>query len=300
MAWKLLISLIITAGLVPVTVESSTPGRGIYEKIFQGTEFELKNSGRICPADMVDRMEKGLDDKYFRDFFRKHGVKIITELNRLRTTGCCCMAIRLSSVKKSDYNDILRYLDRALDRYPPGFVKQYVQKIVVAGKITAKGHPIGGYTKVGSGIVFLSTGRSGISSLGPVFHHEFNHVLYGYANQAHAAEAFAMATEKGFRYGRGGIDYILSGNGGCSPSDDWFAKGFACNYGTAAVEEDYATLAGYALSDWEDFSKRALKHEKIARKFMGLIQFYNSFDSRMDEFFWTGKADYGSDGPYAK
>ncbi|MFO7556098.1 MAG: hypothetical protein R6W88_12920, partial [Desulfobacterales bacterium] len=105
-----------------------------------------------------------------------------------------------------------------------------------------------------------------------------------------------MGTEKGFRYGRGGIDYILSGNGGCSPSDDWFAKGFACNYGTAAVEEDYATLAGYALSDWEGFSKRALKHEKIARKFMGLIQFYNSFDSRMDELFWTGRANYGNDG----
>lgn len=284
----------------PVMANGSTPGSGIYEKYLQGTMFELKNPGRVCPADMVERMEKGLDDGYFEQFFHKHGVKIITELNRLRTTGCCCMAVRLRSVKRDQYDNIVRYLDRAFDRYPPGFVKQYLQKVVVTERITSRGHEIGGYAKVGSSIVFLSAGRQGISNLGPIFHHEFNHILYGYANQAYAAEAFAMAVERGFRYGKGGLIAILSGNGGCRPSEEWFERGFACNYGTSAIEEDYATLAAYALSDWDDFSRRALKHQRIVRKFMGLMQFYNSFDSRMDEYFWMGKSNYRAGGTRGK
>ena len=272
-----------------ITAASS---QDLYDKYLKGSVYELKNPGRVCPADMVENMEKGLDDRYFKQLFQKHGVKIITELNRLRTTGSCCMAIKMRSVTRDQYAGIARNLDRAFDRYPPGFVKRYVKKVVVAGRITTHGAPIGGYTKIGATIVFLSTGRSGVSRLGSIFHHEFNHVLYGYANQVHAAEAFSTAVERGFRYGKGGMAAILSGNGGCAPSEAWFEKGFACKYGLSAVEEDYATLATFALDDWDDFSRRALKHQRIVRKFMGLMQFYNSFDSRMDEYFWMGKSDY--------
>lgn len=273
----------------------SASGRDIYEKHLQGTRFELKNPGKVCPADMVESVEKGLNDRYFREFFQKHGVKIITELDRLRTTGSCCMAIKMRSVTRDQYADIARHLDRAFDRYPPGFVKRYVKKVVVAGRITTHGSPIGGYTKIGANIVFLSTGRSGVSRLGSIFHHEFNHVLYGYANQVHAAEAFSTAVERDFRYGKGGIVAILEGNGGCAPGEEWFERGFACKYGLSAVEEDYATLATFALDDWDDFSGRALKHQRIVKKFMGLMQFYNSFDSRMDEYFWMGKSDYSNE-----
>jgi hypothetical protein len=236
--------------------------------------------------DIIRHMEPDLDDAYFIDVFEKHGVKVVTNLNTILTTFCG-NTNGMWSVKREEYPDIKNEVLEALDRYPPGFARRFMKKIVVTSKLTIKNAEVGGYVKGPyASQIFISTKSGRKKSLTGVIHHEFNHLLSTHNKYYKQDTNWEKFNPTDFSYGTGGCTAIIEGRADTRHLEKYVKVGFASEYGTASMEEDIATITEWAISHMNDFQNYALKYDPMKYKFSLIMQFYSGFDSRIDDRFW--------------
>lgn len=175
-----------------------------------------------------------------------------------------------------------RVIEKAMARYPSGFLRRHVRAVVVVGRLAFRGTEVGGtYHR---NVVFVANyGRAQGSTdawLKECLHHEVSSVLYHAHARSFPHERWRAVLPEGFRYGRGGFAAVREGRACEAEHARELRDGFACEYGRAAFEEDLNTIAERMMSRPRAFDRLCARHPRLAIKRDLVQRFYLRMDPR--------------------
>jgi len=191
---------------------------------------------------------------------------------------------KASSLDSSEYDRSLRIVQKALSKYPEGFIGNHIKKVYVLGDLEFYGVGYGGTNS--NDVVYICNqgeimGYTDIY-LEQTFHHEFSSILFRtYADIF--PEAKWIKLNSGFTYGDGGVNAIMAGQASTEHSEEFAKMGVLSQYATSHIEEDFNTFAEQIFCASEGFWDLVAKHRKLNQKLKIIINFYNSLDSMFTE-----------------
>lgn len=180
-----------------------------------------------------------------------------------------------------------RVLTKAFAKYPPGFIKRFLDRVYVVGDLIVDGYEYGA-TYSGRSIFIVNGGTAmGFDDrfLEQSFHHEFSSVLFLQPKNQFPRQAWADINPKSFAYR--GYDQVYADKKGEVDWEEqkpsWLRQGFVKRYSLTSMEEDLNTVAESVFGAGRSFWKLADKYPKILAKARLVIQFYDHLDSGFSE-----------------
>ncbi|MCU0316839.1 MAG: hypothetical protein MUC92_09625 [Fimbriimonadaceae bacterium] len=174
---------------------------------------------------------------------------------------------------------------RAMDRYPPSVLKQYLSRIYLVQSMKFYGVGYAG-THTQSHIYIANSGvRRGFSNvfLEATFHHEFAHVLQLRQPKFLDRAGWSAVLPSGFRYLGNGLLAVKSGTHSVSYDASLHPDGFLAEYSKSSLDEDFCLIAEGLFLGKPTFWVAYDRHEKLRRKIDLVIQFYSRIDSSFTE-----------------
>ncbi len=241
--------------------------------------------------------------KLIDEFYKEFGVKIVVDYKKVIPkvwfyAPVSCKAVLLNEKYLKSALNILRL---SLKKYPKQFLKKNLYSIGLCETIYFYDIEYGGTAIYENHSIILAIKKdTRLEWIVSTFNHEFNHLLVFWND--FPKKKWIDCNIMGFEYGKGGIDAIRKGHSNTERSTVCFSQGFVSEYSKSDFIEDVATMFEYAVSDREDFYKRALNYPIIKKKFKILKEFYYSLDHNFNEGFWENKKikEVEQDNPEAK
>ena len=185
---------------------------------------------------------------------------------------------------------VKQVIQDALDKYPPGFLRKQVQGIYLVRNLTDEGVNIGG-TAIDRSVYINVPSRELRSAEDRAWtersvHHELGHALMANGRVALDRRAWASTNVSGFRYGQGGLKYILHQPCPEPVSDDLLDSGFVSDYSRASLDEDFAEVVSVMFTADDDAWKLVLSKPRLRAKMLVAARFLQSLDPRLSwEYF---------------
>ena len=256
--------------------------------------FVLFIISMIIPAQMSGSTKERLDlpgktAQYFMDINRDYGIEIITNVNAMIPGNWVASPIngKAKALDEIYYEKTAKAISKALSVYPKNFLDDQLHGISLVSHLEFYGVEYGGTAVYEYRTIILEIKEwSSEKWIIGTIHHELNHLLV-YWNDFPESR-WKSLNKSGFKYGNGGADAIKNGQSSTTRDEKSLRDGFANQYGKSAYVEDIATIAEFAISDRDDFQKRAMKYPIISNKFSVLKDFYHKLNPDIDDEFWTG------------
>jgi hypothetical protein len=172
-------------------------------------------------------------------------------------------------------------VERAISKYPPGFVEEHVERIYILSDLTFRGVRAGGSnSRRRIYVVIPPPGRGSGAYFERVFHSELSSVLLRRHRQLFDPNDWLRGTIPGFTYGASGAAAVRHGLADTHPTDWTLKQGFLYEYGMSSLENDWNSYAGYLLTHPERLTDFATRYPGVAHKQALTTRFYRALDPR--------------------
>lgn len=237
-------------------------------------------------SNSISEESKKLIDEFYKEF----GVKITVDYKKVipKVWFYAPVSCKATPFDEKYLGYTLNILKSSLKKYPKQFLKKNLFSIGLCETIYFYEVEYGATAVYENHSIILAIKKDTIQEwIDSTLNHEFNHLLIFWND--FPKKKWIDCNIVGFDYGNGGIDAIRKGHSNTKRSTICFNEGFVCEYSKSDFIEDVATMFEYAVSDREDFYKRALNYPIIKKKFKILKEFYYSLDHNFNEGFWENK-----------
>jgi hypothetical protein len=191
------------------------------------------------------------------------------------------------SLDSSEYERSFRILERAMSKYPEGFLNQYLDKIYVVEYLEFFGVEYGG-TNTDRIVYMANSGEiSGYTDLylEQTFHHELSSILF-YEHPEFFNERKWKQQNHGFDYGDGGVSAIQNDVASTEISHEYATLGVLSQYATSALEEDFNTFAEQLFCASQEFWKLVDTSPLLYEKAKIIIDFYTKLNPVFTEAYF--------------
>lgn len=200
------------------------------------------------------------------------------------------ISVTASALNSAEIARSVAFVKEALHRYPAAFVKMNLKKIYVVGSLRNYGVESGGLPTYERKALYLANAGFAAGYTESWFvrsiNHEFAHLLAGNHPNEFAATNWEHLNPKYFHYGSGGADAIKNGNSNEVMTAAYLKQGFVSQYGTTAVEEDFATICEQLFTGDLVFRNMAAQNKGMRHKLQAVETFYHSLSPQFDNAYF--------------
>ena len=184
------------------------------------------------------------------------------------------------SLSKSETNNVIITLKKTLSKYPEKVLCAYLKQIFVFKSMRFYGVPFGGTSSKQT--VYITNDEDNFTCsynlLENYFHHEFSSILLHKNPCKFQKRKWKRINPEDFRYGKGGLQAIVTGTAEMNFDYELNERGFLTRYSEASVEEDFNVYCQNIFNGGEAFWKLVDKFQKIKAKTELVLQFYHRID----------------------
>lgn len=182
-------------------------------------------------------------------------------------------------LEEQEHERSMKLVKKAMDKYPDGFLEQYITRVYVLDYLEFYGLAFGG-TNSDDVVYIVNQGKTmGYTDeyVEQTFHHEFSSILFRKNPDSFNRQGW-IACNKNFTYGTGGVD-ALRDNTSSTEMDTYYAEmGVLCQYATSDIEEDFNTFAEQLFCASEGFWELTNDFPLLNKKLKLIVQFYQKLD----------------------
>jgi hypothetical protein len=146
----------------------------------------------------------------------------------LRPTGATLSLVRKAIAKYADYP-----------------IANDVAQIVICGRLYGNGKAVGGTFDLNPATVFVSTENESDFYIESTVHSEISSILLRRHWSSFPVDEWMSCCPAGFSYLGTGRDALMAGKCCDYPQAQFWRNGFYTEYGTASLEEDFNSIAGW-------------------------------------------------------
>ncbi|MEI6898815.1 MAG: hypothetical protein WCL00_02960 [Bacteroidota bacterium] len=183
-------------------------------------------------------------------------------------------------LSSSEVDNVLNILSQTLSKYPQEVICKYLKHIYVFKRMQFYNVPFGGTSYKET--VYITDDEENLTCsydlLENYFHHEFSSVLLSKNKCKLEKWKWRRLNPKGFRYGKGGLDAILTGNAEMTFDPVLNERGFLTHYSEASLEEDFNVYCQNVFNGGPEFWRLVETYSKIREKTELVIHFYHRID----------------------
>jgi hypothetical protein len=198
------------------------------------------------------------------------------------------------SLARSEIENVNTALKVTLSKYPEQVLCTYLNSIFVLKSMKFYDVPYGG-TSSGK-TVYITDDEENLTCsydlLENYFHHEFSSILLHEHSCKFEKRKWKRINPEGFRYGKGGLQAIMSGNAEMSFDPELNERGFLTRYSEASLEEDFNVYCQNIFNGGPSFWKLVEKFPKIKAKTALIIRFYQHIDPVFTESYFRKGIQY--------
>jgi hypothetical protein len=211
------------------------------------------------------------------------GITLVYEQDGLMDTDLWGLEFTYPIVEPLPTNEIVRVrtvLHKAFSKYPPGFIKKHLNRILICGDLIVDGYPYG--ATYGDRSLFIVDG--GISQgfdnrfIEQSFHHEFSSVLLLEPGSRFPRDKWNAANPPKFSYQ--GYDGVYADKKNQVDWEEqrpqWLRMGFVKRYSFTSLEEDLNTVAESMFAGGSRFWRQADQNPRLLQKARTYLLFLNS------------------------
>ena len=212
------------------------------------------------------------------DLEQRHGVRILLDEFDFPPAFRQGRA-RYRATLQFERASVLRRLSMDLSRYPPGFLRRYVDSIAVLRSLEIDGSSYGGTYDVPARRVYIVAGwlgDDGSREEAMGFHHELSSLLMKSNPDVFDVDGWAALNPAGFeyRFARSGSANLSTGMTDLVGGPPTWSDGFLCDYGQLTVEDDINTFAQYLVAPKARWPALSTEYPPLAEKMALLSSWY--------------------------
>ena len=188
------------------------------------------------------------------------------------------------SLHPDRYEHSFSIINKAMSKYPKGFLENYIKKVYVLDELNFYGVSYGG-TNSDDAVYIVNQGYDmGYTDvfLEQTFHHEFSSILFRNYPQYFNNREWTK-NNKGFTYGSGGVNAIIDGSASTELSYQYAKMGVLCQYAKSDIEEDFNTFAEQLFLSSDSFWDMVNSFPALNNKLKIIVRFYYKINSKFTE-----------------
>jgi hypothetical protein len=198
------------------------------------------------------------------------------------------------SLARSEIENVNAALRVTMSKYPEQVLCTYLNSIFVLKSMKFYDVPYGG-TSSGK-TVYITDDEENLTCsydlLENYFHHEFSSILLHEHSCKFEKRKWKRINPEGFRYGKGGLQAIMTGNAEMSFDPELNERGFLTRYSEASLEEDFNVYCQNIFNGGQSFWKLVDQFPKIKAKTALIIRFYQHIDPVFTESYFRKGIQY--------
>lgn len=193
------------------------------------------------------------------------------------------------SLDSSEYERSEKIIKAVLKKYPVNLITVNLKNVYVLTSVIFYEQSFGGTNSTSN--VYLS--NKGIDKgytdlyIEQLFHAELSSVLLREYKQSFNEFEWVKINPTNFNYGNGGVDALKKHKDSESFNKELNNLGFINEYSTSSIENDFNAFAKNLFSPRNGFVNLVETYDKIKKKRMLIIDFYNKLDASLTEEYFN-------------